>query len=169
MEPKNYCEYQILKLPERKNHSSHFKWEKSLKLEAIENARKFGFAQLSPFVRFTSTTGFRLMFMMLYEMHLRVLGENTSLKKDLEEFQKYFSVNSNYKLQHSDDKHKLRYNEKTKTQYNQNLIAEETLKSIGDDNKAKGQKLTRQRIMELQEEYDPFNQHYNSELSNLEN
>jgi len=57
----------------KKNHSTHIKWEKKTKEDALKMAQKYGFESLSPYLRYLSSGGFAEMLLMVMEIHKELM------------------------------------------------------------------------------------------------
>lgn len=107
MEQMSIEEHQHLKLPERKNHSSHMKWDNESKMKAMVIAKKSGFGSLSAYSRYMSNQGYFDMFIMIMELHNKMVGDHTTIRKKTKELREHLcklSRNSNGVKSNESDK-----------------------------------------------------------------
>lgn len=62
----------------KKNHSTHIKWQKKTKEDALKMAQKYGFESLSPYLRYLSSEGFAEMLLMVMEIHKELMKGKVS-------------------------------------------------------------------------------------------
>lgn len=72
----------------KKNHSTHIKWEKDAKKKAAELARKYGFDNLSEYMRYLASEGYSEMLIMIMEIHKKLMeGEKSMVEEYTRELQ----------------------------------------------------------------------------------
>ena len=66
----------------KKNHSTHIKWERDSKKKALELAKKYGFGNLSAYLRYLASEGYAEMHVMLMEIHKKLMEGQKSMVKE---------------------------------------------------------------------------------------